>query len=149
MEIHYTIITFSILSITLVLAGMSFLMTGVFAQQAQTGAATIESAQFLAIQNAQSGTISEINSTSYTLQLDDLADKIILFSDRPNRIVATQTIEDLVGNWTRGEDSFQVDPPNAASVVLTDDEEDDAFEIELFDPTYDEDEKAIRYVFNV
>ena len=72
-----------------------------------------------------------------------------MFSDRPNRIVVTETTRDFVGNWTRGEDSFQVDPPNAALVVLTDDQEDDVFEIVLFNPTYNEDENAIRYDFIV
>jgi hypothetical protein len=37
-----------------------------------------------------------------------------------NRIVVTETTQDFVGNWTSGEDSFQVDPPNAALVVFTD-----------------------------
>ena len=64
-------------------------------------------------------------------------------------IVVTQTTQDFVGNWTNGEDSFQVDPPNAALVVLTENQEDDVFEIELFNPIYDEDEKAIRYDFRV
>lgn len=72
-----------------------------------------------------------------------------MFSDRPNRIVVTETTQDFVGNWTSGEDSFQIDPPNAALVVLADDQEDDVFEIELFNPTFDEDENAIRYEFNV
>ena len=66
-----------------------------------------------------------------------------------NRIVVTETTQDFVGNWTSGEDSFQVNPPNAALVILTDDQEDDVFEIELFNPTYDEDENAIRYDFRV
>ncbi len=135
------------LSTISVFVGISLLMTEVFAQQGETGT-NIESPQFLAIQHAQSGTISDINSTSYTLQLNDLADKTILFSDRPNRIVVTETTRDFVGNWTSGEDSFQVDPPNAA-LVVTDDQEDDVFEIELFNPTYDEDENAIRYDFSV
>jgi hypothetical protein len=72
-----------------------------------------------------------------------------LFSDRPNRIVVTQTIQDFVGNWTSGEDSFQVDPPNAALVVFTEDREDDVFEIELLNPLFDENEKTIRYDFSV
>ena len=135
------------LSTISVFVGISLLMTEVFAQQGETGT-NIESPQFLAIQHAQSGTISDINSTSYTLQLNDLADKTILFSDRPNRIVVTETTRDFVGNWTSGEDSFQVNPPNAA-LVVTDDQEDDVFEIELFNPTYDEDENAIRYDFSV
>jgi hypothetical protein len=148
MKIHNTRVIFSMLSTISVFVGISLLMTEVFAQQGETGT-NIESPQFLAIQHAQSGTISDINSTSYTLQLNDLTDKTILFSDRPNRIVVTETTRDFVGNWTSGEDSFQVDPPNAALVVLTDDQEDDVFEIELFNPTYDEDENAIRYDFSV
>jgi hypothetical protein len=125
---------------------MSLFTTEVIAQQGQTEV-NIESPQFLAIQHAQSGTISEINSTSYKLQLNDLANKTILFSDRPDRIVATQTIQDFIGNWTIGEDSFQVDPPNAALVVLTEAQEDDVFEIELFNPIYEEDDKAMSYDF--
>jgi hypothetical protein len=147
MKIHNTIAIFSELSTISVFVGISLLMTMVFAQQGETGI-NIESPQFLAIQHAQSGIISDINSTSYTLQLDDLADKTILFSDRPNRIVVTESTQNFVGNWTSGEDSFQVDPPNAALVVLTDDK-DDVFEIELFNPAYDEDENAIRYDFRV
>jgi len=147
MKIHNTRVIFSMLSTISVFVGISLLITEVFAQQGETGT-NIESPQFLAIQHAQSGTISDINSTSYTLQLNDLADKTILFSDRPNRIVVTETTRDFVGNWTSGEDSFQVDPPNAA-LVVTDDQEDDVFEIELFNPTYDEDENAIRYDFSV
>lgn len=147
MKIHNTRVIFSMLSTISVFVGISLLMTEVFAQQGETGT-NIESPQFLAIQHAQSGTISDINSTSYTLQLNDLADKTILFSDRPNRIVVTETTRDFVGNWTSGEDSSQVDPPNAA-LVVTDDQEDDVFEIELFNPTYDEDENAIRYDFSV
>ena len=135
------------LSTISVFVGISLLITAVFAQQGEMGT-NIESPQFLAIQHAQSGTISDINSTSYTLQLNDLADKTFLFSDRPNRIVVTETTQHFVGNWTSGEDSFQVDPPNPALVVLTDDQ-DDVLEIELFNPTYDEDENAIRYNFSV
>ena len=138
---------FLILSIILVFAFMSLFTTELFAQ-GQTGV-SIKSPQFLAIQHAQSGTTSQINSTSYELQLNDLANKTILFSDRPDRIVVTQTIQDFVGNWTSGDDSFQVNPPNAALVILTEDQEDDVFEIELFNPIYEEDEKAIRYDFSI
>jgi hypothetical protein len=147
MKILHTITIFLIVPIISVLVFMSMFMTEVFAQ-VQKGT-NIESPQFLAIQHAESGTISEINSTSYVLELNDLANKTILFSDRPNRIVVTQTTQDFVGNWTSGEDSFQVDPPNAALVVLTEDQKDGVFEIELFNPLFDEDEKAIRYDFRV
>lgn len=147
MKIHQGIMIFSIVSIISIFAGASLLMTGAAFQQGYA-AANIESPQFLAILHSQSGTISEINSTSYTLQLNELADKTILFSDRPNRIVVTQSVQDFIGNWTRGDDSFQVDPPNAA-LILVDDHEDDVFEIELFNLRYDNDEKAIRYDFSL
>jgi len=92
---------------------VSFFGAG-YAQQGQIET-SIESPQFLAIQNAQSGTISEINSTTFVLKLSDLADKLILFSDRPDRVVVTQSNQEFVGNWTSGQESFRLDPPNAAS----------------------------------
>ena len=147
MKFQHTIVIPSIISIISVFTGMSLLMTGAAAQQGQTET-NIESPQFLAILHAQSGSISEINSTSYALQLNDLSNKTILFSDRPNRIIVTQSIQDFIGNWTSGDDSFQVDPPNAA-LVLTEDQEVDVFEIELFNPRYDNNEKTIRYDFTI
>ena len=45
--------------------------------------------KFFAIQHAQSGSISEINATAYTLELNEVSDKTILFSDRPDRIVTS------------------------------------------------------------
>lgn len=56
-------------------------------------------------------------------------------------------MQDFVGNWTSGDDSFQVDPPNAA-LILTDDQ-DNVFEIELFNPQYDNNEKSLRFDFSV
>ena len=37
--------------------------------------------KFFAIQHAQSGSLSEINETAYSLQLNDVSDKTILFSE--------------------------------------------------------------------
>ncbi len=127
---------------------MSFMLTIVYAQASQTGAAS-GTPKFLAIQHAAMGSVSEINSTSYSLQLDDISNKIILFSDRPNRIVQTQTVDNFIGNWTRGQDSFQLNPPNAALVMLTNNNKEDVFEIELFNPIYDKNQKSLKYEFNV
>jgi hypothetical protein len=57
---------------------------------------------FLSIQCAQSGSISELNAISYTLELDDVSDKTILLSERPDRIVPSVTTSDFVANWTTG-----------------------------------------------
>lgn len=146
MKIHPRIMIIIIVSVISVFADPWLLMTGAASQNHTE--TNNESPQFLAILHAQSGTISEIKSTSYALQLNELADKAILFSDRPNRMVVTQSVLNFIGNWTRGDDNFQIDPPNAA-LVLTGNNEVDVFEIELFNPQYDNNERTIRYDFSL
>jgi hypothetical protein len=129
-----------------------FLITSVvtiqiFAQedQGQTNSSIVK---FLFIQHGESGSISKINSTTYSLQLNDLAENVILFSDRPNRIVDTQSIQEFIGNWTQGEDSFEIDPPNAALTFLEDDNQKiDALVIELYNIEYDEEQNFLKYDF--
>jgi hypothetical protein len=104
--------------------------------------------QFLFIQHAQSGSVSEVNATTFTLELSDVSDKTIMFSDRPDRIVTSQSTSDFVGNWSQGEDSFAADPPNA--VLVLDDEEVEQRQqeiavIELFNPEYDSEANTLRY----
>jgi hypothetical protein len=103
-------------------------------------------ATFLFIQHAQSGSVSEVNATTSTLELSDVSDKTIMFSDRPDRIVTSQSTSDFVGNWSQGEDSFAADPPNA--VLVLDDEVEQREEvavIELFNPEYDSEANTLRY----
>jgi hypothetical protein len=76
-------------------------------------------AQFLFVQSAGSGSLSQINETAYTLELNDVADKTILFSDRPERLVETVGTTDFVGNWTTGPNNFAADAPNDASVYIS------------------------------
>jgi hypothetical protein len=52
------------------------------------GNGNVTGATFLFIQGAQSGSVSEINATTSTLELGNVSDKTILFSDRPDRIVS-------------------------------------------------------------
>lgn len=109
--------------------------------QGQTNSSIVK---FLFIQHGESGSISKINSTTYSLQLNDLAENVILFSDRPNRIVDTQSIQEFIGNWTQGEDSFEIDPPNAALTFLEDDNQKiDALVIELYNIEYDEEHSKV------
>ena len=101
--------------------------------------------KFFAIQHAQSGSLSEINETAYTLELNDVSEKTILFSDRPDRIVTSVSTSDFVGNWST-EDSFAVDVPN--SVLIVDEKEgkqQDVVIVELFSPIYDIEKKTLRY----
>jgi hypothetical protein len=103
-------------------------------------------AKFLFIQGAQSGSVSEVNATTSTLELSDVSDKTILFSDRPDRIVGSANTTDFIGNWSSGPNNFAVDPPNA--VLIVDDEREqreDYAIIELFNPQYDPEANTLRY----
>jgi hypothetical protein len=113
---------------------------------AQGGNGNETGATFLFIQGAQSGSVSEVNATTSTLELSDVSDKTIMFSDRPDRIVASIDTADFIGNWSTGPNSFAVDPPNVALVV--DDEVEqrqDLAVIELFNPEYDPEADTLSY----
>ena len=101
--------------------------------------------KFFSIQHAQSGSISEINETAYTLELYNVSGKTILFSDRPDRIVKSTSTSDFIGSWTIGEDSFAVDAPNAVLVVDETEGIQHVAIIELFNPSYDSDIKSLNY----
>lgn len=108
----------------------------VYAQQNEN--VTTSEPRFMSIQTAQSGSISQINATAYTLELKDIANKTILFSERPDRLVTSINTSQFVDNWSSMEDSFAIDPPNAALVVIdtgTTSERDIAL-MELFNPEY-------------
>lgn len=103
--------------------------------------------KFVGIQNAKSGIISEINSSSYNLELNEITDNTILFSDRPDRIVKLVPTLDFVGNWSMVQDSFMKDAPNA--VLIMDEinvQQQDIIIIELFNPVYDSNKKSLNYV---
>ena len=100
---------------------------------------------FLFIQHAQSGSVSEVNATTSTLELSDVTNKTILFSDRPDRIVGSVSTTDFVGYWTMGEDSFAADPPNAVLILDDEEQRQDIAVIELFNPEYDSEANTLRY----
>jgi hypothetical protein len=103
-------------------------------------------ANFLFIQSAQSGSVSEVNDTTSVVELNDVSDETIFFSDRPDRIVGSANTTDFIGNWSLGPDNFAVDPPNA--VLVVDDEiqqRQDYAIIELFNPQYDPEANTLRY----
>jgi hypothetical protein len=102
--------------------------------------------EFLSIQSAQSGSISQINETAYALELNNIANKTNLFSDRPNRIVESVSTADFVGNWTTGTNSFAADAPNdALTVENTQTGQLETAVIELFDPAFDTNTNTLTY----
>jgi len=102
-------------------------------------------AKFLFIQGAQSGSVSEVNATTSTLELSDVSDKTILFSDRPNRIVGSENTTDFIGNWSMGANSFAVDPPNAVLVLDDEEQREELAVIELYNPVYDPVANTLKY----
>ena len=137
----------NILTLVTLLSALSILVAvnslhSVYAQENMTNPNMIK---FFAIQHAQSGSISEINATVYSLELNEVSDKTILFSDRPDRIVTSESTSDFIGNWSMGVDSFAVDAPNAVLVVDEQEGEQNVTIIELFNPVYDYDKKTLKY----
>jgi hypothetical protein len=106
----------------------------------------ITDVEFLAIQNAQSGSISKINVTAYTLELNNVSDSTILFSDRPERIVEAVSTADFVGHWSTGPNSFAADEPNDALIVEnTQTRQLETAIIESFNPIYDMATNTLTY----
>lgn len=156
---------FGMLLLAVTVAASSLLLpvtTMVFAQTADGGdAATMTSganetatatgnnnmtrAQFLFILNAESGSVSEVNDTTSTLELSNVSDKTISFSDRPNRIVTASNTTDFIGNWSVGANNFAVDPPNAVLVLDNVLQRLDLAEIQLFNPEYDSEANTLKY----
>ena len=95
-----------------------FSTVGLVYAQEENATSTSEP-RFLSIQHAKSGSIFEHNAISHTLELDDVSDKTILFSGRPERLVTSVNTSDFIGNWhwSIGPESFSVEPPNAALIV--------------------------------
>jgi hypothetical protein len=101
------------------------------------------------MQNAQSGSISKVNATTYTLytlQLNDVSNDTVLFSDRPERIVETVSTSDFVSNWTTGQNSFAVDAPNDALIVEnTETGNLETAIVDSFNPLYDATTNTLTY----
>ncbi|HZD35845.1 MAG TPA: hypothetical protein VE130_11635 [Nitrososphaeraceae archaeon] len=124
-------------------------------EDAQTGNMTITNqtingnnteVEFLSIQSAQSGSITQINATTYTLELNNIVNRTILFSDRPERIVTTVSTSDFVGNWSTGQNSFSADEPNDALIV--ENNQTGKLEtaiVESFNPVYDTTTNKLTY----
>ena len=133
------------LTITILLSTLSiFAMSTLDLSYGQENITYSDEPKFFAILHAQSGSISEINATAYTLELNDVSDKTILFSDRPDRIVTSVSTSVFIGNWSVGEDSFVVDPPNAI-LVVDEMEKQDGVIVELFNPVYHSQKKTLKY----
>ena len=120
--------------------------SGSLAYSQEENATSTPEPQFLSIQHAKSGSIFEDNVISYTLELNNVSDRTILFSDRPARIVTSVNTSDFIGNWhwSVGPKSFNADPPNAALIVGEEGNQ-DIMIVELTNPVHDPTAKTLKY----
>ena len=141
------LLTLVILCSALSVFTLANLLNAVYAQENDTD---VDEYKFVAIQRADSGLLSEINETAYTLELNDVSDKTILFSDRPDRIVKSITTSDFISNWSTGTDSYAAYAPNAVLVVdEIEGQQQDIAIIELFNPVYDVEKNVLKYEITV
>lgn len=54
----------------------------------------------------------------HKLVLEDVSPSLIYFSDRPDRISGTTSLDAFLEDWHAGPESFDVDPPNAAMASI-------------------------------
>ena len=143
MKNNLTVLTLlSILSVIVITTSLN----SIYAQENMTD---IDEPKFFAIQHAESGSSVQIfDKMAYSLKLNSVSDKTILFSDRPDRIVTSMSTSDFVGNWSKGEDSFEKNPPNAV-LVIEEQEQQDVAIVELFDPVYDSNTNMLEYNIHI
>lgn len=73
----------------------------------------LEAEQSMFVQNALG-----ITTRSGTLTLTGVGPSTLYFSDRPQRVVGHMATSDFVDLWGAGDNSFEVDPPNAVLSFL-------------------------------
>ena len=140
-----------LLIIFTILSSSVLLTNNIYGKLSENTTVSDEPMKFFAIQKAKSGSISEVNATTNFLELHDVANPI-LFADRPDRIVKTESTQQFLDRWyDAGTDaknnSFFLDPPNAA-LVIDDQEGQEVAILELFEPGYDYDSNVLVYNFN-
>ncbi len=112
-------------------------------QAAQPAAAT-EAPVMMFVQNAQSGTLTEVaeDKGTYKLLLEGVAEETIAFSDRPNRIVIAVSTEKFLASPV----FRSVDTPNAALEIFGANESEDVMVLQMQDPVYDKDKATLTYL---
>jgi hypothetical protein len=89
----------------------------------------------LFVQSAPSATVKPLGHDSYRLTLNKVQRGVPTFSDRPNRVVGQESIEQFVAKWKQR--GFDTDPPNAALVVDGGKRDADTLVVALTEPKLD------------
>jgi ABC-type Fe3+-hydroxamate transport system substrate-binding protein len=134
---------------SVLLAAIFFILifsSGSLTYSQDENATSSSESRFLSVQHAGSGSIFEDNAVSYTLELNNVSDKTILFSDRPDRIVTSINTSDFIHDWHWSigpAKSFWTDPPNAA--LIGDEDNQDITIVELTNPVHDPTARTLKY----
>jgi len=100
--------------------------------------------QMLFVQTAPSGTF-EVKDGRQILTLSEISPYTIYFSDRPDRITGSMTTRNFFASWGGGNNSFDVDPPNAALEIFDNNENSNVFILELSSPVYSPTSGILQY----
>jgi hypothetical protein len=92
-------------------------LVGLLTSLGQAAEKSAEGVMYLFVQSAESVRIDQDKVT-----MKGVSPTTIYFSDRPARIAGHMRTEDFVGVWSLGDESFELDNPNAALSVFTGDE---------------------------
>ena len=66
----------------------------------------------------QSAKTVEFDAGTGNLILKDVSPVMIWFTDRPKHLAGHEMVQDFVGTWGQGKDSFAANPPNATLSVF-------------------------------
>ena len=138
---------FVILGLAIIL-GILVLIQSTNYVTAQGGNGNVTGAKFVCIQGAQSGSVSEVNATTSTLELNDVSDKTIIIdrgSDRPDRIVESANTTDFIGNWSGLTPVPGLRAPNAVLILDDVEQRDLSSAFLLFNPEYDPEANTLKY----
>ncbi|MGC4105800.1 MAG: hypothetical protein QM753_05490 [Thermomicrobiales bacterium] len=111
---------------------------------------TGEPPSFLFVQSAATGsftasTTSSAGTGTHTLTLNGHTGGTIYFSDRPERIFGNAP----TGRFLEGIGFGEADPPNAALVVSSENDQQSVVVLELLNPAYDRDSGTLTYDANI
>ena len=100
---------------------------------------------FLYVQTAHSGSLSpEQADGKRILTLNDVSPVTVYFSKEPDRITGHEPTEEFVLEWSKGENSFSSNPPNAA-LDISEKNSQNIIVLELIQVKYDPQAKTLEY----
>jgi hypothetical protein len=92
--------------------GLPLLARGALAAQGDSEAIPEGMVSYLFVQSAHGAILAD-----GLLRLSGVSPATIAFSDRPERFAGHVPTAAFIGHWSKGKDSFESDPPNAALAI--------------------------------